>query len=299
MKAGNLDDLRPRTPDRLSRGALLAILAHLGLLVALSLGVSWKASEPEGVEAELWAAVPQAAAPRAVEPEPRPEPKPAPPPEPPKPAPKAETPPPPPPDRDAEIAREKREQKEKLERQRLEEEKQRAEQEKRERERERAQREAEEARQEAQAKKEEAERKKAELEKQKKAEAERLAKIEAQRAENLRRIQGEANATGAPGSTGTAAQSAGPSAAYAGRIKARIKPNIVFPDEVAGNPIAAVEVKVAPDGTIIGRRLVTSSGVAAWDEAVLRAIDRTAVLPRNPDGPTPPSMLIEFRPRDL
>jgi colicin import membrane protein len=296
MKAGNLDDLRPRPPDRLSRGLMLAILAHLGLLVALSLGVNWKASEPEGVEAELWAAVPQAAAPRAVEPEP----KPAPPPEPPKPTPKTETPPPPPPpDRDAEIAREKREQKEKLERQRLEEEKQRAEQEKRERERERAQREAEEAKREAQAKKEEAERKKAELEKQKKADAERLAKIEAQRNENLRRIQGEVNATGAPGSTGTAAQSAGPSAGYAGRIKARIKPNIVFTDEPAGNPIAAVEVKVAPDGTIIGRRLVTSSGIASWDEAVLRAIDRTAVLPRNPDGPTPPSMLIEFRPRDF
>lgn len=296
MKAGNLDDLRPRPPDRLSRGAMLAILAHLGLLVALSLGVSWKTSEPEGVEAELWAAVPQVAAPRAVEPEP----KPAPPPEPPKPTPKTETPPPPPPpDRDAEIAREKREQKEKLERQRLEEEKQRAEQEKRERERERAQREAEEAKREAQAKKEEAERKKAELEKQKKADAERLAKIEAQRNENLRRMQGEVNATGAPGSTGTAAQSAGPSAGYAGRIKARIKPNIVFTDEPAGNPIAAVEVKVAPDGTIIGRRLVTSSGIASWDEAVLRAIDRTAVLPRNPDGPTPPSMLIEFRPRDF
>ena len=297
MKAGNLDDLRPRPPDRLTRGALLAILAHLGLLVALSLGVNWKTSEPEGVEAELWAAVPQVAAPRAMEPEPKP--KPAPPPEPPKPTPKTETPPPPPPDRDAEIAREKRDQKEKLERQRLEEERQRTEQEKRERERERAQREAEEAKREAQDKKEEAERKKVELEKQKKAEAERLAKIEAQRAENLKRIQGEANATGAPGSTGTAAQSAGPSAGYAGRIKARIKPNIVFTDDLPGNPIAAVEVKVAPDGTIIGRRLVTSSGVASWDEAVLRAIDRTAVLPRNPDGPTPPSMLIEFRPRDL
>jgi len=297
MKAGDLDDLRPRPPDRLTRGAMLAILAHLGLLVALSLGVNWKTSEPEGVEAELWAAVPQVAAPRAMEPEPKP--KPAPPPEPPKPTPKTETPPPPPPDRDAEIAREKRDQKEKLERQRLEEERQRTEQEKRERERERAQREAEEAKREAQDKKEEAERKKVELEKQKKAEAERLAKIEAQRAENLKRIQGEANATGAPGSTGTAAQSAGPSAGYAGRIKARIKPNIVFTDDLPGNPIAAVEVKVAPDGTIIGRRLVTSSGVASWDEAVLRAIDRTAVLPRNPDGPTPPSMLIEFRPRDL
>lgn len=306
MKAGSLDDLRPRAPDRLSRGAALAILAHLGLLVALSLGVSWNSSEPEGVEAELWAAVPQTAAPRAVAPEP---PKPAPPqpkaepepprPEPPKPAPtpKAETPPPP--DRDAEIAREKREQKERLERQRAEEEKQRLEQERREREREKAQREAEEARREAAERKAEAERKKAELEKQKKAEAERLARVEAQRAENLKRIQGEATASGAPGSTGAAAQSAGPSASYAGRIKARVKPNIVFTDDVAGNPLAEVEVKVAPDGTIVGRRLATSSGNAAWDEAVLRAIDRTAVLPRDVDGRVPPSMIIGFRPRDL
>lgn len=306
MKAGSLDDLRPRPPDRLSRGALLAVLAHLGLLVALSLGVSWKSSEPEGVEAELWTAVPQTAAPRAVAPEPprpappQPKPEPEPPrPEPPKPTPtpKAETPPPP--DRDAEIAREKREAKERLERQRAEEEKQRLEQERREREREKAQREAEEARREAAERKAEAERKKAELEKQKKAEAERLARVEAQRAENLRRITGEAGATGAPSSPGTAAQNAGPSATYAGRIKARIKPNVVFTDEVAGNPVAAVEVKVAPDGTIVGRRLLTSSGDAGWDEAVLRAIDRTAVLPRDVDGRVPPSMLIEFRPRDF
>ena len=34
-------------------------------------------------------------------------------------------------------------------------------------------------------------------------------------------------------------------------------------------------------------------------EAVLRAIDRTAVLPRDDDGRVPPSMLIGFRPRDL
>ena len=57
-------------------------------------------------------------------------------------------------------------------------------------------------------------------------------------------------------------------------------------------------LKVAPDGTIIGRRLLKSSGVPAWDEAVLRAIDKTEVLPRDTDGRVPPSLEISFRPRD-
>jgi colicin import membrane protein len=74
---------------------------------------------------------------------------------------------------------------------------------------------------------------------------------------------------------------------------------VVFGDEVDGNPLASVEVKVAPDGTIVGRRLVKSSGVPAWDEAVLRAIDKTEVLPRDTDGRVPPAMLLDFRPRDF
>ncbi|HWH74220.1 MAG TPA: cell envelope integrity protein TolA, partial [Methylibium sp.] len=199
------------------------------------------------------------------------------------PAPRAEPAPPPPVNRDADIAREKREaEKARLEKQREEAERR----EKLERQRLAEEREAH--------KREE----KREAEKRKKAEAERQAKLDALRAENLKRITGEAGATGAPGSTGNAAQSAGPSANYAGRIKARIKPNIVFADEMAGNPVASVEVKVAPDGTIVGRRLTRSSGVPAWDEAVLRAIDKTEVLPRDVDGRVPPSMLIDFRPRD-
>jgi colicin import membrane protein len=272
----DLDDLRPRASGGLPRAATLALLAHVLLVIALSLGVSWRSTEPAGIEAELWAAVPQAAAPRAVEPEPQPQPEP-----PPKPAPRAEPPPPPPQvDRDAEIAREKRE----AEKLRLE--KQRDEQERREKlEKQRAA--------------EEREAQKREEEKRRKAEADRAAKLEAQRQENLKRIMGEAGATGAPNSAGTAAQSAGPSASYAGRIKARIKPNIVFTDEVSGNPLASVEVRVAPDGRIIGRRLTQSSGIPAWDEAVLRAIDKTEVLPRDTDGRVPPAMVIDFRPRDL
>jgi colicin import membrane protein len=57
-------------------------------------------------------------------------------------------------------------------------------------------------------------------------------------------------------------------------------------------------VKVAPDGTITGRRLTKSSGNPAWDEAVLRAIDRTGTLPRDIDGRVPPSMLLGLRPED-
>jgi hypothetical protein len=64
------------------------------------------------------------------------------------------------------------------------------------------------------------------------------ATLVAQREANLKRIQGQANATGDADSAGTAARTSGPSASYAGRIKARIKPNIVFTDGFSGNPLA-------------------------------------------------------------
>ena len=46
------------------------------------------------------------------------------------------------------------------------------------------------------------------------------------------------------------------------------------------------------------RKLIKSSGVKSWDEAVLRAIDKTEVLPRDVDGRVVPEFLIAFRPRD-
>ena len=66
MNARALDPLRPRRPGGMGRGAMLALVVHLGLLVALAFGVSWRSSEPTGATAELWAAVPQVAAPAAV-----------------------------------------------------------------------------------------------------------------------------------------------------------------------------------------------------------------------------------------
>jgi colicin import membrane protein len=133
----------------------------------------------------------------------------------------------------------------------------------------------------------------AQAEKADKADAERLAKL---REDQLKRIQGQAGATGGPQSTGTAQRDAGPSASYAGRIIARVKPNIVLTEAVPAAVRAVVEVRASPDGTIVGRRLVKPSGNKDWDDAVLRAIDRTEVLPRDVDGRVPPSIEIGFTP---
>jgi colicin import membrane protein len=277
------DLLMPQRPDRMGRGAVLAVIAHSLLIVALAFGVSWRSQEPAGVSAELWAATPQIAAPAAVEPTPKPVPKPVPKPEPaPPPPPKAAEPPPKPAPNEAQIAIEK----EKAERARVEAERKELERKERERlerlEREKAEKLA------AQKEREK------ELKRQKEEE-QQLAKL---REENLKRVLGEAGGTGAPSSTGTAAREAGPSASYAGRIKAYIRPKIIITDDIPGNPTATVDVRVAPDGTIISRRLLKSSGVTAWDEAVLRAIDRAEVLPRDTDGRVPPSIQIDFKPRD-
>ena len=274
------DALMPRQPDGMGKGLTLALLVHAALVVALAFSVHWRASEPAGVEAELWAAVPQIAAPRPVEPQPAPQP------EPPKPPPRAE--PTPPQVQDAQIA---------IEKARREEEKRKDDAKREELKREELKRE-EQKREEARREKDEQERKKKELAEQKRQEARQAALEAEQREKNLQRIIGQAGATGEPTATGTAARTAGPSATYAGRIKARILPNIVFTDAVDGNPLATVEVRAAPDGTIIGRRLLKSSGVKAWDEAVLRAIDKTEVLPRDTDGRVPSAFEITFRVRE-
>jgi colicin import membrane protein len=287
------DLFAPREPEGRGRGIALSLLIHAGLVVAIAFGVSWRSRTPEAQQAELWAAVPQAAAARAVEPEPVPLPEA-------KAPPKVETPPPPAaqvpaPVPDAQIA---------IERARAD--------------KARREREAADLEREAQRKKLEAEKLAREKQAAEKVAAEKVAAEKAaadkrlqreaderqaqqRRAEwekNLQRKLGQEGATGEPGATGTALRSTGPSASYAGRIIARVRPNLVFVDDVAGNPTAEVEVRAASDGTIVGRKLVKSSGVPAYDNAVLRAIDKTEVLPRDVDGRVPSALLLVFRLRD-
>ncbi|HEX9721399.1 MAG TPA: cell envelope integrity protein TolA [Ramlibacter sp.] len=297
----------PPQPGRV-RAFALALIAHLLLMLALTWGINWnRESDNLTAEAELWSSVPRQAAPPEVQ-SPPPPPPPPPPPEPP--AQQVAPPPPPPAPSQADIALEreklKKEQalrkQEELERQQKLEARKKREELEREKKLE-ARKKQEELKKEQLAEKKAAEEKKKKDEQVKAAKAkqqqlEQEKKLAALREDNMRRIQGMAGATGSPTATGTAQRSAGPSNSYAGRIAARIKPNIVFTEIVSGNPAATVQLRVAPDGTIVGRKLIKSSGVKSWDEAVLRAIDKTEVLPRDTDGTVVPEFPVHFRPRD-
>lgn len=281
----------PPRADGALRSFGLALLVHALLIAALTWGLNWKRSNPDiAFEAELWSSTPQEAAPRVVE---------APPPPPPPPA---VTPPqpqvaPPPSTPDAEIALEQEKKRKLAQQKEAEAQKQaklKAEQAKKDKElkakEELAKRKAAEEARKAEARKQDAK----DDAKQKQADA----AVARQRQEALNRMMGLAGATGGPDARGSAQKSGGPSASYGGKVRAKVKPNVVFTDDVVGNPTAEVEVRTAPDGTILSQRLVKSSGNKAWDDAVIKAIIRTGTMPRDVDGRVPTPMILEFRVRD-
>ena len=272
------------------RAFALALLVHALLVAALTWGVNWKRSDlSASYEAELWSAIPQQVAPRLVETPPE-----AVSPPPPAPTPAAVTPPPePPPQPDVDIALE---QEKKRKRITLEKEAD-------------ARKEAALAlakkQKELKAQEDQARRVAADdakkLQAQKQArqqaqqqESEQQAQLAAQkrRQENINRSMGLAGANGTANDTGTALKAAGPSASYGGALRAAIRPNVVFTEEIVGNPVATVEVRVTSDGTVISQRLVKSSGNKNWDDAAVNAIIRTRVMPRDVDGRMPDTILI-------
>ena len=58
-----------------------------------------------------------------------------------------------------------------------------------------------------------------------------------------------------------------------------------------------VQGRIGPTGLIISRRIIRSSGVKSWDNAVLRALDRTEKLPSD-NGRYWNPMVIQFKLRD-
>lgn len=279
----------PPTPG-LVRAFALAVIAHGLLILLLAIGVRWTRDIPVmAVEAELWSALPQEAAP-------------PPPSEPPSQPPPTQVAPVPEPVAvnplpEIAIAKERARQKElqqKTERQaQLKREELLARQAKLDKEaRDKAKLEKQ-----ARDKKAQDELKRSDAAKAQ-AEANRLAELRKQQLERIARLAGQASGNGNPGSQGNAVRSSGPSASYAGRIAARVKPNITYTDTTVGNPAAEIEVRTSPDGTIINRKLIKSSGVRSWDDAVLAAIDKTEKIPADVDGRVIPVLTLSFRPRD-
>ncbi|MDI1259633.1 cell envelope integrity protein TolA [Aquabacterium sp.] len=282
MAMARAEVFRPKAEDKLGLGMVLALAAHLLLVLALAFGVSWRTNTPVIAEAEVWAEVPKAVAPAE---------------EPPPPTPVEETPPPPPPVAQAEpepvpepeadipsapVPKAKRKKEKPLPP-------------------------VAKVEPPPKPKKKPAPPKETFITEPpvvaKKPKTPSVppttptvssAERETQRKAAMQRMMKDL------GSLGTSEQSAGPSANYVGKLRARIIPNITFlMDEGSGNPTAFVEIRCAPDGTILSRRLLDPSGSPAWDKAVLDGIDKTRSLPLDERGRLPDTVFqIGISPRD-
>lgn len=147
---------------------------------------------------------------------------------------------------------------------------------------------------------------KEETAKRKEEEAKRLLEekkeTEQRRQEQIKRLKGLGEASTGPTDKASAAKASAPSGTYLGRLRARVRPNITFPESqlqaVKGNPEAEVEVTCSATGEITSKKLIRSSGNTAWDEAVMNAIEKTGTLPRDENGNMPPKISFGFKPRD-
>ena len=70
-------------------------------------------------------------------------------------------------------------------------------------------------------------------------------------------------------------------------------------ESVSGNPAAVIQVSLAPDGAILNTSLVSSSGNSSWDRAVLLALSRAESLPKDDNGKIPQrEVKLTFKPKD-
>ena len=320
-----------RVPPEPSRWPSIALAAavHAGLLAFLFIGVDWQNTEPVAVEAEVWDMVTQAAAPPPPPPPEAAAPaapsltaiapplveKPAPPPLPPIDKPVAPKP------SDIALAREKRQ----ADQRKLQDEQRQQ----------RQQRQQEKALEEAQRAKDVKAQKKAEQKAQEladkklldkqladkqladkkladkqlvnkkladklakaKSEAAEQANLDKARADEMRRI------TAGAGTSGEAAKSTAAriDAGYLASITSKIKSTTSYTGsvDVPGNPKVVFTVEELPTGEIISVRLVRSSGIAAFDEAVERGINKASPLPKKKDGTVARTVEVAFSMKDL
>jgi colicin import membrane protein len=86
---------------------------------------------------------------------------------------------------------------------------------------------------------------------------------------------------------------------YLARIRGKIRGNIVVPPEIKGNPEAVFDVTQLPSGEIVTVRLKRSSGHAALDAAIERAILKSNPLPKPEQADLfSRSLELRFRPLD-
>jgi len=258
-------DERPEEPGK-KYALAFTLLVHVGLVVALFLGVQWKSSKPEVMEVELWSAQPKQAT--YVPPPPPPPPEPEVKPEP-KPAPRVEPKPEPAPPKKPDIA--------------VKEEKKKPEPKKPEPKPEPPKPEPKKP-----------EPKKPEPKPEPKPEAKPQPKAPDFSRELMREsadlkprpnpsAQHMANAAAAEAEQRASASRRGMEA-YSTKIRVKVRGNIVLPPSIQGNPEAQFQVNQLPTGEVLEVKLKRSSGNQALDDAIERAIRKSSPLPK-PDDP--------------
>ena len=134
------------------------------------------------------------------------------------------------------------------------------------------------------------------------AETKANAAAEKVRADQLARLRAAAGAEGGSGGTSGSGVGGGGNAppGWTDKVIKKVKPLIVFnPESVSGNPAAVVKVNLAPDGAILETSILTSSGNASWDRAVLLALTRAESLPKDDNGKIPQrEVKLTFKPKD-
>ncbi len=75
--------------------------------------------------------------------------------------------------------------------------------------------------------------------------------------------------------------SAGPSDSYIGRIRARVMPNIIYSGDLSAKLQTLVRVECNAEGKITRTAILAGSGNDLWDRAVIKALERTQVLPQD------------------
>jgi colicin import membrane protein len=66
---------------------------------------------------------------------------------------------------------------------------------------------------------------------------------------------------------------------YRDQISAKVRGNTRLPDNLKGNPQVRCLVKLLPTGEVLSVRVTQSSGNPAYDDAVVRAIEKSSPLP--------------------
>lgn len=323
--------LQPPRERGTGRAFAFALVMHALLGFFLYHGIQWQNSTPEGAEAELWTEVPDTAIPRPASPPPVPVA-----PAPPLPDEQAdialqekkrkqqEA------AREAQLAEQQRQQKlqaqqeaEAKRQQQLAAEqaaqkaaalKQKQLQQQQQADKLKQQQLAEQQKQQQLKEQQQEQQKQAEAEAQKKADAQKAAKakaqaeaaaqakkLDAERRARLAQMQGMAGGEGSTGNglakSGTGSGSGGTAASpgYADKVRRVVRPNITWGGETEGLE-TVISVRCSPTGTLLSATISRSSGNPAWDDAALRAVQRSDPMPQDIDGKTPGSFKITLRP---